>query len=176
MNYFVVKSCVLLCLLLISLYEDLKMRRIPNTVTISGMISGIIINLTGQGFLGLLFSLKGIFIAFLLLSIPFMIGGLGGGDVKLVMAVGAIMGTDFVLKSIVYVVAVGALIATIIILARREIYRFKKIKEYLFSTFLLKDLVPINSDGEALFFPYGIAIATGVAIQYLVAFGHIIKL
>lgn len=131
-------------------------------ITIPVMIAGIGMNQIIDGKMGLIDSIAGILIAFGLLMIPFMIGGLGGGDVKLMMAIGAIMGFHFTLQTIVYTAIIGACIALGIIIPQKRCAKaFVNLKQYILSMILLQSLVKIDQVENQTYFPYGLPIAMG---------------
>ncbi len=168
MNSLTVENSILLTLLISCLYTDLKARKIPNKITITAIIMGIVSNTYNNGILGMAFSVKGLVVGFLLLIIPFVIGGLGGGDVKLIMAIGAIMGDYFVIQSIIYTGIVGAIIALVLMIRYKRFNKLKKVKEYLLSTVLLQKIQTIEDEEQPLYFPYGIAITIGTLIAFFI--------
>ncbi|MFK4998209.1 prepilin peptidase [Bacillus sp. N9] len=68
------------------------------------------------------FSGKGFLVGFALLLIPYLLGGMGAGDVKLMAAIGALMGTTFVLYSFVYIALIGGFISIFLIMKNRGIW------------------------------------------------------
>jgi prepilin peptidase CpaA len=76
---------------------DLKTRRIPNGLTVSAFAAGIAFHTIASGFSGLGFSLMGFVAGFLPMVLLWLIGGGGGGDVKLMGALGAWVGGPVVL-------------------------------------------------------------------------------
>ena len=66
---------------------DIKTRRIPNWLTLPGLVVGIALHQTG-----IRDSLTGAGLAFLVYFALFAIRAMGGGDVKLMSAVGAFVG------------------------------------------------------------------------------------
>jgi len=69
---------------------DFRTQKIPNYLTVTGAIVGLVY----QSFAGagILWSLAGLGIGFVLLLLPFILGGGGAGDVKLLAALGAWLG------------------------------------------------------------------------------------
>lgn len=70
---------------------DIKYRKIPNWLTFSAMLAGVVLNL----FFNInswRLSLLGLLMGLVILLIPFILGGIGAGDVKLMMALGAFLG------------------------------------------------------------------------------------
>ena len=101
---------VLVAMVLAAAGLDLKCRRIPNRLTVSGFVIG----LAFQGSLGagpMMDGLAAALIAFAL-SVPvFALGGLGGGDVKLLTAAGVFLGLDRLWGALLVTVLVGGAFA-----------------------------------------------------------------
>jgi prepilin peptidase CpaA len=76
---------------------DLRTRRIPQVVTLGGAAAGLFFHFITGGWSGGMASVAGWFAGMLIFFIPFALGGLGAGDVKLLGALGAWLGpTDAV--------------------------------------------------------------------------------
>jgi prepilin peptidase CpaA len=90
---------------------DLKTGRIPNNITFPAMLLGLILNTYYSGWHGLVTSLAGLGLGVLLLFIPFAIGGMGAGDVKLLAAVGALNGHLFTFRAFLYGAIAGGVMA-----------------------------------------------------------------
>ena len=71
---------------------DFRQRRVPNWLTLSGVAVGIGLNSFLFETAGLWLSLKGLGLALLIYIPLYLLRGVGGGDVKLMAAVGAIAG------------------------------------------------------------------------------------
>ncbi|GAC1493513.1 MAG: hypothetical protein NVS1B1_11410 [Candidatus Limnocylindrales bacterium] len=111
-------------------WTDWRSRRIPNVVTYPAMLVGVGFGLAesvlgssgfpGSPFAGgLLDHLAGIVVGFLV-SYPFYAGGgLKAGDGKLLMAVGGLKGTAFLLQAAVWGALAGGVIAIVFIVLRR---------------------------------------------------------
>jgi prepilin peptidase CpaA len=102
----VVKNVLLLGLLLIASVTDISKGRIPNSVTFTGIIGAMIFHTSINGSAGLQFWLMGVILGFILLGPLYAMRGIGAGDVKLLMAVGGLVGpgnliTIFVVASLV---------------------------------------------------------------------------
>jgi prepilin peptidase CpaA len=154
---------VLITALLISLITDVKKRKILNIVTLPAILFGFIYYTVFQGLDGLLFSGKGFLIGFSLLLIPYLLGGMGAGDIKLMAAIGALMGTSFVLYSFVYIALIGGLISSILIMKKNGVKN--SLKSFYFQIFFLNGNLGsllFNKDKSAsISFPYGVAIVLG---------------
>jgi prepilin peptidase CpaA len=72
--------------------SDVRTRRIPNLLCGIGVVAGMVLNGIYFGFPGLLASGVGLLATVALLLFPFAMGGIGGGDVKMMGAIGALLG------------------------------------------------------------------------------------
>src|SRR5262249_60452623 len=72
---------------------DIRTRRIPNLLSGFGIVAGIVLNTVYFGSAGLLPSLGGMLLTVGLLLAPFALGGLGGGDGMMIVAIGALFGS-----------------------------------------------------------------------------------
>ena len=107
---------------------DIFFNKIYNPVTFSGAIAGFIVALMGHGAntLGGLpvdwaESLTGFLVAFLPFFALFMINAMGGGDLKLMCAIGVIKGVSFVAYTMLYALGFGAVIGIIVTGVRGEL-------------------------------------------------------
>ncbi len=84
-------------LMIIAVIIDVRVRRIPNWLTVSAFALGVVFHTVAHGWSGLWFSMAGFAVGFAILYVLWLIGGGGGGDVKLMGAVGAWSGPLFTL-------------------------------------------------------------------------------
>ncbi len=75
-----------------AMVTDLRSRRIPNWLTVSAFVVGVVFHTVVTGWHGTLFALGGFAVGFGVLFVLWSIGGGGGGDVKLMGALGAWLG------------------------------------------------------------------------------------
>ncbi len=97
---------------------DLRTRRIPNWMTFPAALLGLVLNLALGGGAGLWQSALGTLTGLALLVIPFAMGGMGAGDVKMLAAVGALGGPAFAFSTFLYGSIAGGVIALVLMLAR----------------------------------------------------------
>jgi prepilin peptidase CpaA len=76
---------------------DLRARRIPNSVTLPALLLGLALNTALQGMDGGMTSLQGAGLALAALLPLYALRGMGAGDVKLMAAVGALKGPEFLI-------------------------------------------------------------------------------
>jgi len=96
---FIFTHIILLGLLILSVYFDSTQRKIPNRITMPAILIGVIWSTVNSGLDGFLFSVLGFLLGFAVFLVPYIFGGIGAGDVKLMAAIGALMGWRFTLAS-----------------------------------------------------------------------------
>jgi prepilin peptidase CpaA len=102
---------------------DFRFRHVPNWVTFSGLLLGIALNTILLRSEGLWSSLEGLGLAFLIYFPLYLLRGMGGGDVKLMAAVGAIAGPANWLRIFFFTLLFGAVAAIILIFTKRRVRR-----------------------------------------------------
>lgn len=108
-------------LLLAVLYFDLRERRIPNWLTLTTAVLGLVLQLATRGQAGLWDSLAGLVLGLAVLLPLFVLGKFGGGDVKLLAALGALRGAAFLWKAVLLGALSGGLLALASLLLHREL-------------------------------------------------------
>ncbi len=126
---------LLIIYLVIAFYMDVRYSKLPNWLTISGVVVGLAYHTITGIIGGLLFSLLGLIVSTLVLLLMYFIKALGAGDVKLFAGIGAIMGMEFSLYGILYSIIFAGLISLIIIILFK-LGSFKKVIFYLYSWFM----------------------------------------
>ena len=118
-----VQNGLLVAFLVTVMVTDFRSHRIPNLVTYPTIVLGLILSALGGlgaiGESGLLDHLTAVVLGFLFLYPFYAAGGLKAGDVKLLMSVGALRGTAFLVVGAFYGAMLGGLIALVVILMRR---------------------------------------------------------
>lgn len=92
-------------------YMDVRYRRIPNKLVLITLVGGLILNTVFSGRHGLVLSLGGSSLAFLLMFFLHAFGTMGAGDVKLFAAIGALVGSSLVLQTFLIVAITGGVLA-----------------------------------------------------------------
>lgn len=157
-------NVVLFIVLGISVVTDLRDRKIFNIITIPAILFGLIYNTYQAGLEGLYFSSIGLLIGFFLLFIPFVLGGMGAGDVKLLAAIGAMIGGELVFQSFLYTALIGGIFAMVILLKKNRLLFF--IKNIWFSVFYKLPFLTEPANKGKYTIPYGVPIALGVVSLY----------
>lgn len=97
---------------------DLRSRRIPNWLTLSSAAGALGFFLVGQGWHGAMWALGGWAVGLAMFLPLFMLRGIGGGDVKLVAALGAWLGPMSAVWLALYAAIAGGPLALGVALAR----------------------------------------------------------
>lgn len=101
--------------LIVAAVIDGAILKVPNWLTFPFIVCGWIHCSIQGGFTGLGYSLLGTFVGMMLLLVLRNVGGMGGGDVKLLAGVGAWLGTVVTLYTFAATALVGGIMAMIMI-------------------------------------------------------------
>jgi prepilin peptidase CpaA len=152
----------------IAAIADIRTRKIPNWLTIPTMGLGLVLNGASSGMSGLLLSLEGLGLGFCLLFVVYLLGGMGAGDVKLLSAVGAIVGPRLVFYAFIWTALVGGLMAMALIVSRKMVKRtFHNLKMLILGWILGVSNREANltiRNQSLITLPYGVAIAIGTTL------------
>ena len=99
---------------LISCVTDVRTRRIPNVLTFGGALAGVAFHTINAGFTGSLQSITGWAAGVAIFFLPFALGGMGAGDVKLVAALGAWLGPADTLTLAIHSVLLAGVAAVLV--------------------------------------------------------------
>ena len=93
---------------------DLRTRRIPQILTLGGATAGLLFHVVTGGWSAGAWSLAGWGVGIAIFLVPFALGGLGAGDVKLLGALGAWLGPADALWLGLYTGVAGAILAVLV--------------------------------------------------------------
>ena len=153
---------LLTIVLIIASVTDLRVQKIPNWLTFPTMLSGLIYHSFMNGLDGLLFSGQGLLLGVAILIIPFLMGGMGAGDAKLLGAVGAFLGPRGVCNAAIFTFIAGGIYTIVLLLIHRKVCRslvskwVNTLKVYFGSGCFVQTQV----EGKPKLY-YGLAIASG---------------
>lgn len=169
---------LLLALVFCAAIWDWRYRRIPNWLTVSGVVAGLALNtFLNPVWPGLWFSLKGLLLAFGIYLVLHLLHAMGAGDVKLMAAVGSITGAADWFGIFVITAIAGGVLAIVASIVKRRLG--KTLFNVGFIVSEMKNLRPAYLKNEeldvksnkALRMPHGVVIAAG-AVIYLVVSTH----
>lgn len=115
---------VLIALVLTAALYDLRWRRIPNWLVLSGLVVGLALNaFLFAGWKGVRFSLLGLGPAFAIYFALYLLRAMGAGDVKLMTAVGSLVGWDVWWRIFILTGISGGVIAVAVLLLRGRLLK-----------------------------------------------------
>jgi prepilin peptidase CpaA len=116
-------EAVLAAMVLIAAFTDLKRREIPNWLTFGGVAAGLALNVGTAGLSGLKTAGAGLGLAALIFIPLFIMRWLGGGDVKLMGAIGALAGAHYMIVIFVFDAILGGAAALVVVIARGRLMK-----------------------------------------------------
>ncbi|MCL5743868.1 MAG: prepilin peptidase [Acidobacteria bacterium] len=146
---------------------DIRYRRIPNWLVLTGLLAGLALNGFLFGWGGLRMSLVGFAVAFAVYFPLWILRGMGAGDVKLMAAVGALVGWHAWLVIFILTGLLGGVIAIVLMLAKG------RVRKTLWNTgYIVYEMAHFRSphfrdpeldikDPRAVTLPHGAVIALG---------------
>ncbi|MCR3923587.1 MAG: prepilin peptidase [Firmicutes bacterium] len=164
---------LLLFFVTICVVTDLRERKIYNKVILAGLVVALIANIVLYGFLSaMMLVFSGMFTGIILLIVPFLLGGLGAGDVKMLGMIGAFTGTTMTVHIFFASALVGGIFALFTLLKEgRFRMRMQQMSKAFYcavfarNSFYLEGLHERTVTVRAI--PYGVALAAGVLIIYI---------
>ncbi len=100
-------------LVMLAAAHDVRTRRIPNFLLILGCVAGILLNIWNNGWYGAALSTGGFAVGLLLMLPGYLFRFTGGGDVKLLAAVGSLLGPKAIAYAFVFSMIAGAIVAVL---------------------------------------------------------------
>ena len=168
---------VLISVLIVAAIIDLWIQKIPNILTVPTMVAGLAYHSLANGWSGFIFSSEGLAIGIGIFIIPYMMGGMGAGDAKLMGAVGAMIGPKGCVTACLFTAIAGGIYALIVFLFNMQYLKgfisrsAITVKAFAFT----RTFIPISAD-ESEKKPrlcYGIAIAIGTLLYVFIdGFGY----
>jgi prepilin peptidase CpaA len=164
---------MLLMVCLAAIY-DIRFRRIPNWLVLSGLLLGLGLNVFLSEWQGLRLSLLGLGLASLIYFPLYLLRGMGAGDVKLMMALGSMVGWANWLGIFVITSILGGVVAMLLLVSRG------KLRTALVNVqFLLQNLLSFRApyareeldlaSPKSMKLPHGVVIAAGTLLFLIAA-------
>lgn len=161
-NTLLISVTVSIIMLTIALYFDLRYQRIPNKLCLVTLFLGLIIHTLSNGLSGLTQALSGAALALVVLLPAFAFRLLGAGDVKIMIAIGALSGPLIIIWSIAYAIVFGAF-TSVLIAIKKVGLKGLKLTFYRYTVYLYsgKYFKPEEGDMGAVKVPYAPALMLG---------------
>jgi prepilin peptidase CpaA len=158
---------LLLAVVLVAAVCDVRYRRIPNWISLSGALLGMVLNIFLRGWVGLRFSLLGLAVGFAVYFLLYALRAMSAGDVKLMGAVGAIAGARDWFGIFVVTSIVGGVMGLILVAMRGRVKKTLWNVGFILSemmrgrpAYLGREELDVRSP-RAVRLPHGAAIAAG---------------
>ncbi len=149
-------SLVLLIFLAVAIATDVHRHRIPNVLVTIMLGCGIVLHSSFLGGAGALSALTGAVAGFLILIPFYAVGGIGGGDVKLLLGVGSFLGPWGVAVAGASTLALGGLLGIAIIF-------WQRVGKILAARYLsIPPSIPVETSIVKI--PYSLAITAGTLV------------
>ncbi len=147
----------------VAVCTDIMWRRIPNGLTLPFAVAGFAFNLlTGGPLEGLWHTCAGLVLGLVLPGVLFMLGGMGGGDVKLLAAIGAWAGPSRFLNIFVCAALAGGVVSLFMLVRSGGLRTLKHIGTDAMLFCLSRAKVEARTDIRTI--PYSVPVALGTVV------------
>jgi len=146
---------------------DWRYRRIPNWLTVPGLVAGIAVNTLADGWPGAKISLLGAGLGLLLLLPLVLVKALGAGDWKLIGALGACLGSTRLIAVLIGSMFVAGIMAIGLIVYQGRIRESARNMAHMLGAFLTLHLPgrEVSLDNpDAVKIPFGVSVAVTVIL------------
>jgi len=155
---------VALAVAVVAAITDIRKGKVYNWLTAPAVVLGLGLTFALSGLAGLGLSLFGIAVGLAVWFLQPLIGKpLGGGDVKLLIAVGALTGHVLLLRILLLSCVWAGVIAIVLAIARGKLWPcLKETIYHLFSSLAARTASPLQSRVEGAKVPFAAATALGI--------------
>jgi len=166
----IIRNMVLLIILILAAYDDLRYGKIRNAIILPAVLNGIIIEIIQSPYKGLLSEAKALSVMFAIAFVLYLIGFIGVGDGKLLLAVAALKGLPFSLGVTIYAILICALINVYYIIKNKSFSEsWKRFADNIKGMFLS---LKLNKSEAKVNLPavFALAVFIGTAVEWVVPF------
>lgn len=165
-GYFIVAGAG--ALTVVAALTDLKAHRIPNWLTVPAALAAVAFHGLSPWGWGFGAALSGFSVGFGLLLIPFLLGGGGMGDVKLLAALGAWLGAKLLLAAFVLSIVLAGAFAIAILMYQTANVGLSRTKKRFMNTARGGALAAPQAPRRVLPFAVPVALGTWAILAWLV--------
>lgn len=160
-------QALVVALVVIAAAYDIRFRRIPNWLALLGLVAGLGANTAIGGGDGLKQAAGGFALAFGVYLVLHLVRAMGAGDVKLMGAVGSLVGVGNWIPVFIFTALLGGLAALVLVTLRGRLRRtlwnvFYILGEFMRfrAPYMRREELDVKSE-KAVTLPHGVAIAAG---------------
>lgn len=152
-------------------YQDCRYRCLPNVLTLGGALFALAWRFGDGGMAALMSGIWGGFVCGIFLLLPFILHAAGGGDVKMLFAVGCVMGLRQAPAVILFTSFAGLLVMIVMLIwghadPRRLKHYARVLFDWRYDRKAGAAALPSKSS-EKCCIPFGVAIAIGTWVAIL---------
>ena len=156
--------------LFLAVRSDIHANRIPNALTLPALALALVVSPLVGGAASYPAAFAGAGLALAIGVVPYALGGVGAGDVKAMMALGAWLGGHALASTTVWAVLAGAVFALVLLGLNLELGSyFKRWGQNLWLSVAGRSLhyePPARGSKAAHGIPFAVAIAAGLALHW----------
>lgn len=169
---FEVRAALLAILVIAAIVFDVRSRRIPNGLVLTGLIVAVAFHLFHSSGWGFLYALKGAAVGLGLFLPLYIVRALGAGDVKLMAAVGAFLGPVGAIGAVLMTLLAGGVLALAVAVWKGALPAVLANTRFILNHAAIAAVTGAGSSipkpaTSTLKLPYAIAIAAGTFTQLL---------
>lgn len=162
---------LLFIFIIIAFIWDVKYQRIPNWLTLGGMLFGMVFHLINGAIQGFLFSVSGLLVGGIICLVLYGLKAVGAGDVKLFFAIGAFVGIEITLYILMYSIIFGGLIGIVLlVLSRTSLYKVYNRGVGKLNKLFGKSWGLLNKEKKIITFPFMYAVLPAIITSYYYTF------
>ncbi|SIN80023.1 A24 family peptidase [Halodesulfovibrio marinisediminis] len=164
---------VLIGLVVLSAYYDIRLQIIPNALVLPAILFFWAAHGVWGGWPDFSSAAMGTGLAFLLFLLPYAIGVIGAGDVKLFMAVGACLGPNYTITAFLLTALAGGIYALFVLLTHKgALLNFlRKTRDWILVSIGLRRFALFPEEEQPMpMLCYGVAIAGGTVATLLLSY------
>ena len=143
---------------------DVRCRKIPNALAITGLLCGLSYQIACFRWSGLRTFFSGVLLTLCVTGWMYIFRMMGAGDIKLLAVIGGFLGPRDGFRLLVFTFLVGGVYSAALLIKRRNLYsRFFYLKTYITRYYRTKQWEPYRGDGcEDGYLYFSIPIFVGV--------------
>jgi len=150
---------------------DVRQHRIPNWITLPGVLAGMVLRSALLGWKGIVDAVTGCLLAGGIFFLFYLVRAMGAGDVKLMAAIGSFVGPSQAMNIVLASAICGGILGIVYALYRGRLWSTVRNAASLLKFHAVAGVQPhpdLNLDNpDVLRLPYGLAIALGTSYVFL---------